>query len=233
MSFPTAVGEVIKASATGVLELHDTLGANRAYFVNGRPQGGRLARMKHPIGRLVVDEGLISEAELNQALGTQRASQKLLGQVLLELGHLDNDTLESLIRRQSQLNFYSLFSARDGRLVFKEGTVHLTNFTPAPLPAAAGVYFGLRDAGRIDTVESALAPMLTAGVQLAEGRDDVLEDMPPAEAFAIETMREPVFPGELARRLPLSGESVTFLLFALHANDALTLLPARKVPRVA
>ncbi|MEO1172763.1 MAG: hypothetical protein AAFX94_12050 [Myxococcota bacterium] len=233
MSFPAAIGEVIKVGATGVLELHDTLGVNRAYFVGGRPQGGRLARMKHPLGRLVVDEGLISEAELNQALGTQRENQKLLGQVLLELGYLDTGTLEALIRRQSQLNFYSLFSARDGRLVFREGTVHLTNFTPAPMPPVAGIYFGLREANRIEPVESAVAPMLTAGVQLRTDPENVSEQMPPAERFAIESMREAVFPGEIARRIPLPGNAVAFLLFALLANNALRLVPARQVPRVA
>ncbi|MEM6733868.1 MAG: DUF4388 domain-containing protein [Myxococcota bacterium] len=230
MSFPVAASKVIRAHATGVLEVHDTLGVSRAYFVNGHPQGGRLARMKHPLGQLIVDEGIISELQLNGALNTQRTSNKLLGQVLLESNIVSEEVLDQLIKKQSQLNFFSLFGVREGRLSFKEGTVHLTNFTPAPVPPTAAVYFGLRDAGRIDGIYGTVAPMLTSGLQLVDGRDDVLENLPPAEQYAVEWLRQPRFAGELARALPLPGDAVTALLFALDANEALQILPARQVP---
>lgn len=230
MSFPVAVARVISAQATGVLELHDTLGVNRAYFVEGAPQGGRLARMKHPLGRLIVDEGLISEGQLNQALNSQRASKQLLGQVLVEAKLVTADELAALIKKQSQLNFFTLFGAREGRLSFKEGTVHLTNFTPAPLPPAAAIYLGLRNSGTLDSVEGTVSRFLTSGLRIIENRPDVVEDMPPAEQFAIEWLAKPRFAGELARALPLPGDAITYLLFALSAVGALEVLPARAVP---
>ncbi len=230
MSFAVAVAQVIRAHSTGVLELHDTLGVNRAYFVDGAPQGGRLARMRHPLGRLIVDEGLITEAQLNDALASQRASKQLLGQVLIEAGLINESALDALIKKQSQLNLFSLFGAREGRLSFKEGAVHLTNFTPAPLPPAAAVYFGLRRSAGLGAIEGSVTRFLTAGLRVYPSREDVLDDMPPAEAFAIEWLQEPRFAGELARALPLPGHAIAFLLFALDAVGALEHLPPRSVP---
>lgn len=233
MSFASAVAHVIRARSTGVLEVHDTLGVNRAYFVDGAPQGGRLARMRHPLGRLIVDERLITEAQLNDALTSQRTSKQLLGQVLVTAGLISEDALDALIKKQSQLNLFSLFGAREGRLSFKEGAVHLTNFTPAPLPPAAAVYFGLRKSASIGAIDGSIARFLTSGLRIRDSREDVLDDMPPAEAFAIEWLQRPRFAGELARALPLPGEAIAFLLFALDAVGALEILPPRAVPLAA
>ena len=135
-----------------------------------------------------------------------------------------------MIKKQSQLNFFSLFGAREGRLSFKEGTVHLTNFAPAPLPPAAAVYYGLRYSGALVSAEGALARDLTAALRVCDGRPDVLEDMPPAEIYAIEWLSEPRFAGALARALPLPGDAVSYLLFALDAVGALEVLSPRSVP---
>lgn len=231
MSFAAAVGEIVATGSTGALELHNTLGVSRVYFVDGKPQGGRLPRTKHPIGVLAAERGWMSEVDLNRAIDRQQSSAKLLGQVMLELQLVSQNQLDELLRLQSRRNFYSLFSAREGRLEFLEGRVHLTDFTLAPIPPIAAIYFGLSDAGRSEPVHGTVAPLLTAGLQVADDTPEIVAELPPAERFAVEWMRVPRFSGELARAVPLPEQRVLFLLFALRASRYLRLLPARSLPR--
>lgn len=228
-SFMHAVSQAVRSNATGVLEIHDSLGVNRAYFVDGRPQGGKLAQIRHPLGRLAVEAGFISEAELSYALTSQRANQSILGQMLQRLGYVDQAALDALIRRQSQLDFFSLFSTDHGRIEFKPGEAHLANFSPAPLAPVAAIYLGLRYEAGFLHIARMLMPFFATGVRLKDLNQEHAEDLPPAERFAIELLAEPIYPGQLARQLPLSETAVSCLVAALIANDALIRVPAHEV----
>jgi MSHA biogenesis protein MshE len=51
-------------------------------------------------GRGLVESGLVSAAQLNQALAAQRETGRMLGRTLVDLGFLDEDTLVGALARQ-------------------------------------------------------------------------------------------------------------------------------------
>ncbi|MBC7794701.1 MAG: hypothetical protein H7Z43_13435, partial [Clostridia bacterium] len=106
--FAKLVAQLARTQATGVLEVHDPIGVSRAFFVQGVPQGARLSRLKHPIGRILVEGNVLSEDRLNEALAVHNRTDKLLGQILLEMKLLTEEQLSDVMSRQSQLNFLSL-----------------------------------------------------------------------------------------------------------------------------
>jgi hypothetical protein len=55
------------------------------------------------LGQLVLQHGLISEADLESALAEHFASGRRLGEILVEKGHLDTDALEALLEEQLRL----------------------------------------------------------------------------------------------------------------------------------
>src|SRR3989338_9831239 len=62
-----------------------------------------LRRVKAKIGDLLLQEGLITEAQLQEAISLQKtnAKDKTLGQILLELGYVKKDDLYTVLAVQS------------------------------------------------------------------------------------------------------------------------------------
>ena len=53
-----------------------------------------------PLGRLLVEEGLISEEQLAEALSEQQESRELLGQILVERGAVATADLAAALAEQ-------------------------------------------------------------------------------------------------------------------------------------
>jgi hypothetical protein len=54
------------------------------------------------IGDLLVEHNVITRANLEEALEIQKTSSKLIGIILIELGYVDQKTLEKYLLMQSQ-----------------------------------------------------------------------------------------------------------------------------------
>lgn len=61
-----------------------------------------------PLGALLLEEGLITIAELKRALLEARDRGRRLGEVLVEQGLVDERTLASLVAEQEELDFVDL-----------------------------------------------------------------------------------------------------------------------------
>lgn len=226
-SFAAAVGQLVRKRATGLLELHDVIGANRAFFLDGVPQGAKLTRLKNPVGRMLVEEGLVTEQALNEALLVHNRTEQLLGQVLIDMKVIDTAGLQKAMARQSRMNLLSLFGCREGRLEFHEGLVHLTDFVPAPIAPVLALYEGVRDYAREETTHPLLARVAFAAVTLTAGAAQHLAALPAAEQAAAGFLSEPRLPGELARAVALAPKALAALLFTLNELEALQIVPLR------
>jgi len=67
-----------------------------------------------PLGRLLVDKGLLSEAVLDQALARQRETGGSLGQILVELGAVSPQNLARTLTEQHGFDFAESLRARLG-----------------------------------------------------------------------------------------------------------------------
>jgi hypothetical protein len=231
MPFAAAVSQLVRAKATGVIEVQDAIGTSRAFFLSGVPQGGKLSRLKNPIGRILVDEGVLTDLQLDEALVVHNKTDKLLGQVLMDLKLIDADGLKRVMESQSRLNFLALFATRDGRIEFHEGLVHLTDFTPAPMSPLLVLYQGVKEHAREDVTFALLARLAFSAITLSPAAKDLVAELPPAEQVAARLLEVYRFTGDLARSVPLPAKALGALLFALHECGGLTIGPAISVPR--
>ncbi len=78
------------------------------------------------IGDILIDEGLISENQLNEALELQRQTGELLGNILMDIGLVTESDIAKIVSVQYQLPFLSLKNYE-----FDES--HLEKFDPAYL----------------------------------------------------------------------------------------------------
>ena len=73
-----------------------------------------------PLGRRLVQSGLVNDDQVEEALDLQRTTRKgqRLGNILVEAGYLESETLESFIEEQIKDAFFSLLRLTDGGFDF-------------------------------------------------------------------------------------------------------------------
>lgn len=229
--FAKLVGQLARSRATGVVEVHDPIGVSRAFFVQGAPQGARLSRLKHPIGRILVEENVLSEEKLNEALAVHNRTDKLLGQILLEMKLLTEDQLSGVMARQSQLNFLSLFATREGRFEFLSGLVHLTDFAPAPMQPLSTIYLGVRDYARLEVTSDVIADLAFSAIVAKPELEAEVSELQPAEQMAAGILKTPKQTGELARSVPLPPKALRAFVYALAQLELIETMPAAQAAR--
>ena len=222
--FAGVASYIARKGATGVVEIDDGQGIHRAFFLNGQPEGARLARLRHPLGRVLVDCQALDEATLAQALERQRASEALLGQVLLEMKAVSEANLDVAFAQQSRLNLLSLFGETSGRFELLEGLVHLTDFTSAPMPAILAIYQGIRDFAPLIVSEPVMARMALWGIALTPRGERILGDLPSKERETLNLLRQPTTTVAVARSSPLAPRSLRALLYAAFTLGGLRLV---------
>src|SRR5207248_10298677 len=70
--------------------------------------GGGVVTEGTPLGALLIDEGLLTEAQLDAALSEQTKSGKPLGRLLIEQGTISETELVRTLARQVGLEFIDL-----------------------------------------------------------------------------------------------------------------------------
>ncbi len=227
LSFAHTLAQLARAGATGVLEVHDLIGINRAFFLDGAPQGAKLTRLKNPLGRVLVDLGIVGEHALHTALDVHNKTEQLLGQVLLEQHMVDRAALNRAMQEQSRRNLLSLFAAEEGRVEFREGVGFLVDFVAVPMSPIAALYEGVRDYAGPTLTEPLLARLAFSALRLNAGGRRLLALLPIDERAAVALLDTFQLSGELARQSPLHVSALAALLFALHELGGLEITPAR------
>jgi Domain of unknown function (DUF4388) len=114
---------------TGTLVLKGAPGAAVVVFKDGQVIQAATDDLRDTLGNILISKGLIGEPELMAALDEQKKLKgaKRLGQILVEMGHLDQDMLEDTIREQIEGLIYSLLGWEDGFFNFELGDVTPTD----------------------------------------------------------------------------------------------------------
>lgn len=114
---------------TGVLHFSQGQAIRAISLKNGKIVAAS-GRKGQRLGRILYDRGLITQAQLQEALEKAKEENKRLGEVLLDLGYIDEDSLKELIRYQIQEAVLDIslwvegdFEYRDCQLEFDERSV--------------------------------------------------------------------------------------------------------------
>lgn len=67
-----------------------------------------LCRKKKRLGDMLIDEGIITQEQLEQALGIQKKQHQRLGVILVDLGFTDEITIAKLLQQQLNLDYIQL-----------------------------------------------------------------------------------------------------------------------------
>lgn len=110
---------------TGTLRLRRSAGEGRVLLQDGQVVFAGSSSDRLALGRRLVGAGLLSTEGLRQALEQQRRVREAgegtrIGRILVELGEIDEDTLETFVREQIQDAVFDLMRWPDGSFSFEE-----------------------------------------------------------------------------------------------------------------
>jgi tetratricopeptide (TPR) repeat protein len=109
---------------TGMLRITSSLrqNAGTVHFEQGRVTGAVIESNPHPLGRMLVRTGRVSDAEVARARALQDARPgRRLGEVLIEMGVLTRRELDRQVRAQVEEVVFELMSWSEGYFSFEEG----------------------------------------------------------------------------------------------------------------
>jgi Domain of unknown function (DUF4388) len=125
--------------------------ANKEQEVNVFFRDGNIARVesvtrkkKDLIGNMLVRAEIITEAQLDEALETQRRTLKRLGDVLVSTGAISADRFKKMMQLQATETIYRLFSWDAGTYEFKAEPVESDTEAITPLRAESVLMEGFR-----------------------------------------------------------------------------------------
>ncbi|HLL54736.1 MAG TPA: DUF4388 domain-containing protein [Myxococcaceae bacterium] len=101
-------------------------------------------KKKDLIGTMLVRAEVITEAQLEQALETQRRTLKRLGDVLVTQGLLTAERFKQMVQLQATETLYGLFGWKSGTYEFQQGEPELDGDSMSPLRAESVLMEGFR-----------------------------------------------------------------------------------------
>ena len=137
--FPRVLGDLASRKATGRLQVRAGSVTREIFLKQGDVVQARSRTMKEALGRLLLDQGWVSEAQIDEALATAAAEGRQLGDVLIAKGFLSPSEVLEALTEQIKLRVFNAFRLSEYEWSFEEGALPEMCFQ-VRLPAAASVW---------------------------------------------------------------------------------------------
>lgn len=161
-AFPEVLAEIHQWKATGALLLRREKVKKIVYFRDGFPESIKSNLLSECLGRIMVSEKMISEAECEQSLAKMKASGRQQGTVLIEMGCISPHNLGYALRLQLQRKLFDVFRWEDGDYQFNPKVTPPPDPVSLDMSAAAVIAEGVKrswDEARLRRVAGDLGPL--------------------------------------------------------------------------
>jgi len=118
-SLPDIIQMLSMAKKTGILRITDNEKLARIYFSDGMLVGADMVNRENRIGDMLKTAGVITAQELQEALNIQKETGEILGNVLIDMGKVDEDTIKNYLKRQIKETIFNLFGWEKGEFHFE------------------------------------------------------------------------------------------------------------------
>lgn len=152
LALPDIFQIISLSKKTGTLIVRSRKGTGVVVFKGGQVIQAASDSIRDSLGNILVSQGMVTETALYRALAVQKVeSEKPLGMILVEMGAVPAQTLETIVRKQIEEIIYDLLAWEEGFFNFELGEI-------AP-----------KDKIEIDTQEFLLMSGISAEYLLMEG----------------------------------------------------------------
>lgn len=117
-AFPELLVDLIRWRSTGALLLKRDKVKKIVYFRDGRPVSVKSNLLSECLGKLMVREKMISEAECQESLNRMKATGRQQGTALIEMGCINPHNLSYALSLQLQTKLFDIFGWTTGDYQF-------------------------------------------------------------------------------------------------------------------
>ncbi|MBN1957337.1 MAG: response regulator [Desulfuromonadales bacterium] len=142
-TIPVQLHKLYVKKATGLLHLHHGAAKKIVYFKEGYPIFTRSNVLNECLGRMLVQEGVITQVDCDQSVERSRETGRLQGTVLIEMGLLTPQELHAALTRQVTEKLLSTFAWQKGTYQFVPGKDFKKNVTRIKLTPASLILQGI------------------------------------------------------------------------------------------
>ncbi|MHB8872401.1 MAG: response regulator [Myxococcaceae bacterium] len=141
---PEVLAEVYRWKGTGALLLRREKVKKIVYFREGQPQSIKSNLLSECLGRVMVREKMISEAECEESIKRMKASGRQQGTVLIEMGCISPHNLVYALTLQLQTKLFDVFTWETGDFQFNPKVSPPPETVNLDMTCAAIIYEGIR-----------------------------------------------------------------------------------------
>ncbi len=166
--FPELLVDLIRWRSTGALLLKRDKVKKIVYFRDGRPVSVKSNLLSECLGKLMVREKMISEAECQASLERMKATKRQQGTILIEMGCINPHNLSYALSLQISTKLFDIFSWTTGEYQFNPDAEVPSETTGLDMTPVEMVYEGVKRGYDEARIEEALGDVRTLYVHPAE-----------------------------------------------------------------
>jgi hypothetical protein len=124
LALPDIFQIISLSKKTGTLVVRSRKGTGMVVFKDGQVIQAASDIIREPLGNILVSQGMLQAGTLTKALDRQKKEpDKPLGMLLVEMGAVEQQTMEGVIRKQIEDIIYDLLAWEEGFFNFELGEV--------------------------------------------------------------------------------------------------------------
>jgi CheY-like chemotaxis protein len=224
---PQILGELWRARASGGLLIRKDETKKIIFIHEGSPYRVKSNLVSECLGRMLVQEGLVSFADCMKAVDKATREDRRQGDVLVEMDFLESDDLPAALLRQMEAKLFEAFSWASGQYRFSSDVAAVEKMIHHPHVGAELIFRGIQE--RLDTAHIAecLKPYRQDLFMLDAKGAGVLRLTPLQEA-ALPMVDEPLKIGAFLKNTSMSKVDALRLFYALFACGALVVVKEKE-----
>jgi DNA-binding response OmpR family regulator/tetratricopeptide (TPR) repeat protein len=159
-TIPYQLHTLYREKATGLLHLHQGDAKKIIYIEQGYPIFARSNVLSECLGRMLVNEGLMTQVDCDQSVEKSKESGRLQGTVLIEMGLLTPEELHAALVRQVTRKLLTTFAWRHGTWQFIPAKGIKKNVTRIKLTPANLIMQGIWEFWDLKQLDDFLFPYM-------------------------------------------------------------------------
>jgi len=190
---PMLLAQILEKNLSGTLHIESGESKTWAWFDQGFPAGVNIPNSEVYLGMVMRELGLIDDETFNESLMIMAKTNKLRGQVLLEMGKINQEQLAQALSVQLMRKLTELFNIHSGSYRFEDGESIPGKMQPFRVHPYPIIYNGIKNCYQTEELEIILGDLLAGkACRVSEqfaGRQGLLE-LPSDEQADLELLKE-------------------------------------------
>jgi CheY-like chemotaxis protein len=227
ISFADLLARLYRRQATGALLLKHDKVKKIVYLQDGRPVFVKSNLINECLGRILVNERMISVENLEESVSRMKSSKRQQGTILIEMGCISPHNLVYALEKQLEIKLYDIFGWPEGDFQFNPKTAIDVPIISLELSPASMIYEGVKRKHPLPRIERELAPFM--GYYISPNPEprmrfqDLLMD--DDETMVLKSLEAAPRLKDLLAKPPFNRDSLIRFIYALKITGMALLSP--------